>query len=556
LKISWAVLIIVSILIIGTLDTAQSMHLDTPFTFFDPGDEGFTQEVYGIHDAIMGGVAFAPSDGDPLVTFGCPGTTVTRFDRATTFVMASTTLHTATLGIPIVGCGLTNHPDRFIYTNTAQGIKKFDETGTEFSIGGMPLGGAGFPGNKLGIATQPRTGLIFYVNVANDIEVLDPTTGLSSTLLSVGGFIDDVLFDPTGRFLYLAQRDVFSVQVVDVTIPSIITTIPLPTEPDGMGYHAPSDTIFVTSIVGTIERVDPVAETVSLFASGGFRGDLAEVGPDGCLYLTQKGVRFDDGTLGSPGVNSLVRICGEFVPPPPPPPTPSPTKDGADFHEPPTIGMSSDGVRQVVENGICIDFKCWTVTETFYQDFDLVEMLSGRHTISNTIYCVNGVDSCNHLSLAVSPYNSDINSAFWRISIDKNLDDIWSLTEEFDPDDYIGDITWTTQIIENKYLGTSVTIDFKKPMDGNMLIIQPWDYERGVSNFLFNDGIAVLDSYAYPTIEIEYEEQLIVQKLCLNESPDHRTTCAFAKKVDMEIKKAEMIHDKLLSTNVFYRFYS
>ena len=229
---------------------------------------------------------------------------------------------------------------------------------------------------------------------------------------------------------------------------------------------------------------------------------------------------------------------------------------GSDSHEPPTIGLASDGIIQVVENGICIDARCWTVTEPFHQDFDLVEMLSGRHTISNTIYCIDGVGSCSHLSLAVSPYNSDINSAFWRISIDKNSDDSWSLTEEFDPDDFIGDITWTTQIIDNRFLGTSVTIDFKKPMDGNMLIVQPWDSKRGSSNFLFNDGIAVLDSYAYPTIESEYEEQLIVQKLCLYEDPNHRTTCAFAKKVDMEIEKAEKIHAELLNNNVFYRFYS
>jgi len=229
---------------------------------------------------------------------------------------------------------------------------------------------------------------------------------------------------------------------------------------------------------------------------------------------------------------------------------------GGDNHEPPTIGLTSDGVLQVVEDGICIDAKCWTVTEPFHQDFDLVEMLSGTHTISNTIYCVDGVASCTHLSLAVAPYNSDINSAFWRISIDKNSDDSWSLTEEFDPDDFIGDITWTTQIIDNRFLGTSVTIDFKKPMDGNMLIVQPWDSERGSSNFLFNDGIAVLDSYAYPTIESEYEEQLIVQKLCLYEDPNHRTTCAFAKKVDMEIEKAEMVHDELLNNNVLYKLYS
>jgi hypothetical protein len=52
----------------------------------------------------------------------------------------------------------------------------------------------------------------------------------------------------------------------------------------------------------------------SVFASGGFRGDLTQVGPDGCLYITQDGLRYDDGTIGSG--DSLVRICPGFAAPP------------------------------------------------------------------------------------------------------------------------------------------------------------------------------------------------------------------------------------------------
>ena len=54
---------------------------------------------------------------------------------------------------------------------------------------------------------------------------------------------------------------------------------------------------------------------LSLFASGGFRGDLSQVGADGCLYLTQDGTRYDDGTVTNE--DSLVQICGGFAPPRP-----------------------------------------------------------------------------------------------------------------------------------------------------------------------------------------------------------------------------------------------
>ena len=62
---------------------------------------------------------------------------------------------------------------------------------------------------------------------------------------------------------------------------------------------------------------------MSTFASGGFRGDLAQVGADGCIYATQaplvanggtSGTRYDNDVTSSD--NSLVQICGGFVTPP------------------------------------------------------------------------------------------------------------------------------------------------------------------------------------------------------------------------------------------------
>jgi len=82
--------------------------------------------------------------------------------------------------------------------------------------------------------------------------------------------------------------------------------------------------------------------------------------------------------------------------------------------------MNLRGNNQVVPaKGIGIDGQFWTVTQDFHVDFELVEMLSSEHTISNTIYCSKGVNTCNHITLSAEPYFSDINSAIWKVSADK-----------------------------------------------------------------------------------------------------------------------------------------
>jgi hypothetical protein len=60
------------------------------------------------------------------------------------------------------------------------------------------------------------------------------------------------------------------------------------------------------NVNGTISQIMPNG-TVSLFATGGFRGDLGHVGSDGAWYLTQRGVRYADGTVDT-SLNSIVRI--------------------------------------------------------------------------------------------------------------------------------------------------------------------------------------------------------------------------------------------------------
>jgi len=213
---------------------------------------------------------------------------------------------------------------------------------------------------------------------------------------------------------------------------------------------------------------------------------------------------------------------------------------GGGGHEPPTIGMNLAGNYQIVPDGIGIDGQFWTVTENFHEDFELVQMLTSTHTISNRIYCANGVNTCNHITLSSAPYGTDINSAIWKVSADKNFLGELTITVD-DPDSYLGDTTCTSQVQAEKYWFTTCTIDFKISTPGMMLGVQVWDIYGGVRNFYFNDGIEIIDTYGYPYVDTEYEQSLDVPRLCLSDDPDKRTSCAFAEKVQLEIERAERL---------------
>jgi len=214
---------------------------------------------------------------------------------------------------------------------------------------------------------------------------------------------------------------------------------------------------------------------------------------------------------------------------------------GGSDHEPPTIGMNLRGNYQVVPEGICIDGQCWTVIENFHEDFELVEMLTSTHTISNTIYCSKGVNTCNHITLSGAPYGTDINSALWKVSADKNLLGELTVTKD-DPDGYLGDTTCTSQVQAEKYWFTTCTIDFNLGTDGGIMLgVQVWDTYGGVRNFYFNDGIEIIDTYGYPSVDTEYEPPLDVPRLCLADDPDKRISCAFAEKIQLEIDRAERL---------------
>ena len=318
-RIAGALLAATTIGVTTLLGAAPAFAAGQSFTFLQAG---FTQELYGTGSPanLFGGVAFAP-DGDPLTdncSFG--GSPLYRFDSATTLPVTNgtSTLHPLTIEPSNAGCGLTNHPDGALYTNTGSGVVELDA-----STGAVLAGPFGPGGNALGITVDPQTGNLVYVLASGAIGFVDPGFTSSGVFSSpTSGNIDQITFDPTGNFLFASNDGGDALVILDRS-GAIVQNIPLTVGvgPDGIAFHAAAPQFVVTNNNdGTMTRFDfpnndfTMTPTQTLFASGGFRGDMTQVGPDGCLYATQKGTRYDDGTTSS--ANSLVRICPGFAPPP------------------------------------------------------------------------------------------------------------------------------------------------------------------------------------------------------------------------------------------------
>lgn len=277
-----------------------------PFTFLAPG---FTQELYGTGLPFAAGLAFAP-DGDLMAAFG----NLFRFESSTTVLMNGSSVHPLSTVGGGVALGLANGATGGLYANTGTGVVKIDDAS------GAVLAGPSLvapTGNGLGIEVDPQTHDFVYGS-SSGIGRVDATL-TSGSSFSNAGSPDGIVWEPSGAFLFASVSggvmvlNRSGVQVQFISLASGCCT-------DGMAFHAGSPQFLVSNNTdGTMTRFDfpagdytqPPAQT--LFASGGFRGDLTVVGGDSCLYVTQGGTRFADGTTTSNG--SVVKICPGFIPP-------------------------------------------------------------------------------------------------------------------------------------------------------------------------------------------------------------------------------------------------
>jgi hypothetical protein len=291
---------------------------------------GFTQSIFGTSTSDLGGVAFAPNGDVWAAQCFFHGGALYRFPLQGHPVAVNT-------GTPgLTGCGLTNHPNGKLYSNTDLGVAELSNPATSDTAPTL-MRTIGQPGNALGITVDPQTSHVVYVGQncrftpTCTIYSLDVTNGSTTTFAALdqtfAAFVDGIAFDPTGNFLFLSTRShwdgsAYTTAAFLVTVlnraGNVVQQFSNDTcgdgctnhEPDGIAFHSGAPPfVVVDNTDGTMSRFDftnndlTTAPAGTLFASGGLRGDLSGVGPDGCLYISQgQGNATED----------VAQICGGF----------------------------------------------------------------------------------------------------------------------------------------------------------------------------------------------------------------------------------------------------
>ncbi len=227
--------LVVACILIGSvgvgamLSPAKAATTD-PFPVFS---SGFTQDLFAINNGFLGGVAFAPN-GD-VWTDNClfGGSALARYSQTSKFAQNGAMLATETDVASNAGCGLTNNPDGFLYSNTDSGVTQIDSnTG---AATGEVFGAAG---DALGITTDPQTNSLVYVGSDGTILVAPPG-GSSSTFstTTTGDFIDGIAFDPSGNYLFASNRSSNTVTVIARNGSLVQNSGSIAGVPDGISFH-------------------------------------------------------------------------------------------------------------------------------------------------------------------------------------------------------------------------------------------------------------------------------------------------------------------------------
>ena len=293
------------------------------FTTLNPA---YAQQIYT--GPLVGGPGMAWTGSGHLLTRN--GSDLIEYDPLASAVHQGTNIHPAIAthtitGLLSAGYGITNGTDGFIYANTGNGLQRIDPTTWTVTTPFANLPGITSvnPGGGYGVTTLPD-GRIAYVagSGTNEVYVYDPVAMTNSLIYTAITLIDDIQASPTGE-IALAGQGNNSLIIISAT-GAVLSSFATTSFPDGLafGYGAGIYELFSNDNLGTITKYDFSAGYSTLLntttiASGGSYGDLAAVGPDCALYVSQGnnngyhgsalfGTHWDNGTTNDEP--SIVRI--------------------------------------------------------------------------------------------------------------------------------------------------------------------------------------------------------------------------------------------------------
>jgi Bacterial Ig-like domain (group 3) len=395
-------LILSTIVLAGTGLAMASAPASAAVTFgnFTSIIPGFTQEIWSAPTSAFGGVVVR-GDGTVIASecrvSGSPlhfisPTLTTNVNGFVSHVDTSNPLTPRS-----AGCGLLLHPDGYLYTNTGSGVLRLNRN-TGAIVGGASAAGFDPAGNIRSIALDPVTNHIFYGSSSNnrlfEIDVVANTVTQGLALPAGTTFIDGLHFSKDGQFIFVVKRAPgMAVMVLrrDGTFVQEFSFLGKNSNggdlfPDGLVIHK-DGWVGVSTHQGALTRLTfpgndyAAAPIFDIIASGGFKFDLADVGPDGCAYMTADGLRYPDGLETSE--NSISRVCGGFEP-------------GFDLTKPdnaaPVISIAtpSEGQNFALNNITTAGYSCQDASVT---TCDAIEGLTGFATGPGGQFVVVAIDT-------------------------------------------------------------------------------------------------------------------------------------------------------------------
>jgi hypothetical protein len=263
-----------------------------------------------------------------------------------------------------------------------------------------------------GLATDPLSGDLMVSEVGcAPIRRVSPSTGTVSTYANAS--VDGITFDPRDGTLYGAQNST-TVAVIDRS--GNVTTLnpgPGADSLDGISLAASSSPgtppfLFVNQNNGSISKITLSPLSTTTVATGGSRGDLSTVGPDGCLYATQTEsvikVTNADGTCSLAPPDPAITATGTTIA----------ATEGASFSRPAATFTDPDGTAVPGDYSATINWGDSTSpsTGTISQPSGpgTAFTVSGNHTYSEeghytVTVTITDTDTPNNSATATSPTN-------------------------------------------------------------------------------------------------------------------------------------------------------
>jgi hypothetical protein len=264
------------------------------FTTLNPA---YQQQIFT--GPLVGGPGMAWTAGGNLLTRD--GSQILEYHLAASAVHQGTNIHPsiATHGISGLiasGYGIANSTDGYIYSATGNGLQRIDPVTWTVTTPGANLPGISNSiavGGGYGVTVLPD-GRVVYVagSGTNEIYLYNPVAQTNALIYTAPALIDDIQASPTGE-IALAGQGNNSLIIINAA-GTVLTSFATTTFPDGLafGFGAAVYKLFSNDNMGTITEYDFTPGYLSLLssatiASGGSYGDLAAVGPDCALYVSQ-----------------------------------------------------------------------------------------------------------------------------------------------------------------------------------------------------------------------------------------------------------------------------